>query len=52
MDKQHTSVRYTFLNPNKDHGAVERVLRQMILEKLSSNWTPPGQMPDPTERMG
>lgn len=35
MAGKHVVLKYTFVDPNGDRTAVERALRQMILEKLS-----------------
>lgn len=37
MGRHGTAAVYTFVNPNRDPRAVERALRQMILEKLCAD---------------
>ena len=41
MDRQKPERHYIFVNPNRDPRAVERALRQLLLEKLSRQ--PPGE---------
>lgn len=37
MGRHSTAATYTFVNPNRDPRAVERALRQIILEKLCAD---------------
>mgnify|MGYP005768180645 CR=1 FL=1 len=37
MGRHGTAAVYTFVNPNRDPRAVERALRQILLEKLCAD---------------
>lgn len=41
MDGKSPAPKYIFLDPNTDPRAVERTLRRLILERLSSAPEPP-----------